>query len=183
LRSQLYREYPGPAGSFLLEPAGGAFMGLASYRAARQNHLQRSVNLSLGSALSTIGLSIPTMIIISLLTGAQLELDLPPAESILLVLLFITQMTFSGAPTNVLLGGVHLVLFAAFVRADLQSLRAGRPCKNSVNSGSQATDASTPDDSRLITPETTPPQFLPTQRRDRTRSRGSMIANGVLISN
>jgi Ca2+:H+ antiporter len=27
----------------------------------------------------------------------------------------IAQMTFSGAPTNILLGGVHLVLFATFV--------------------------------------------------------------------
>ncbi|MGH9692929.1 MAG: hypothetical protein ACRD5Z_02220 [Bryobacteraceae bacterium] len=33
----------------------------------------------------------------------------------LLVTLFIAQMTFSGAPTNILLGGVHLVLFATFV--------------------------------------------------------------------
>jgi Ca2+:H+ antiporter len=90
--------------------------GLTSFQAARRNQLQRSVNLSLGSALSTIGLTIPTMLAISLLTGAPLELGLDAAEAILLVLtLFIAQMTFSGAPTNILLGGVHLVLFAAFV--------------------------------------------------------------------
>ena len=90
--------------------------GLTSYQAARRNQLQRSVNLSLGSALSTIGLTIPTMLAISLITGTPLELGLVPAEAILLVLtLFIAQMTFSGAPTNILLGAVHLVLFAAFV--------------------------------------------------------------------
>lgn len=90
--------------------------GLTSFQAARRNQLQRSVNLSLGSALSTIGLTIPTMLAISLLTGIRLELGLAPAEAILLVLtLFIAQMTFSGAPTNILLGAVHLVLFAAFV--------------------------------------------------------------------
>lgn len=90
--------------------------GLTSFQAARRNQLQRSVNLSLGSALSTIGLTIPSMIAISLITGAPLELGLAPAQAILLVLtLFITQMTFSGAPTNILLGGVHLVLFAAFM--------------------------------------------------------------------
>jgi Ca2+:H+ antiporter len=90
--------------------------GLTSYQAARRNQLQRSVNLSLGSALSTIGLTIPTMLAISLLTGTPLELGLPPAETVLLVLtLFIAHMTFSGAPTNILLGGVHLVLFAAFI--------------------------------------------------------------------
>jgi Ca2+:H+ antiporter len=90
--------------------------GLTSFQAARRNQLQRSVNLSLGSALSTIGLTIPSMIAISLITGAPLELGLAPAQAILLVLtLFMTQMTFSGAPTNILLGGVHLVLFATFM--------------------------------------------------------------------
>jgi Ca2+:H+ antiporter len=90
--------------------------GLTAFQAARHNQLQRSVNLSLGSALSTIGLTIPTMLAISLLAGIPLELGLPAAETILLVLtLFISQMTFSGAPTNILLGSVHLVLFAAFL--------------------------------------------------------------------
>ena len=89
---------------------------LSSIQAARHNQMQRSVNLSLGSALSTIGLTIPTMLAISLITGTPLELGLPTVETVLLVLtLFIAQMTFSGAPTNILLGGVHLVLFVAFV--------------------------------------------------------------------
>ena len=90
--------------------------GLTSYQAARQNQLQRAVNLSLGSALSTIGLTVPTMLALSLLMGIPLELGLGPVEAILLVLtLFVAQMTFSGAPTNILLGGVHLVLFATFI--------------------------------------------------------------------
>jgi len=90
--------------------------GMSSYKAAAHNHLQRSVNLSLGSALSTIGLTIPAMLIISLFTGVPLQLGLPPAEAILLGLtLVVSQMTFSGAPTNILLGGVHLVLFATFI--------------------------------------------------------------------
>ncbi len=90
--------------------------GLSSYQAARRNQLQRSVNLSLGSALSTIGLTIPTMIVISLFTGAPLELGLTAVDTILLMLtLFIATMTFSGAPTNILLGGVHLVLFVTFI--------------------------------------------------------------------
>jgi Ca2+:H+ antiporter len=90
--------------------------GMSSFHAAGRNELQRAVNLSLGSALSTIGLTIPTMIVISLLTGTPLELGLPSAEAILLALtLFMAHMTFSGAPTNILLGGVHLVLFATFI--------------------------------------------------------------------
>ena len=90
--------------------------GLSAYQAATRNQLQRSVNLSLGSALSTIGLTIPTMIAISLFTGIPLELGLDPDMIVILVLtLFITQITFSGAPTNILTGVVHLVLFAAFM--------------------------------------------------------------------
>jgi Ca2+:H+ antiporter len=90
--------------------------GLTSYQAASRNQLQRSVNLSLGSALSTIGLTIPTMLAISLFTGVPLELGLAPVEAVLLVLtLFMANMTFSGAPTNILLGGVHVVLFVSFI--------------------------------------------------------------------
>jgi Ca2+:H+ antiporter len=90
--------------------------GLSAYQAATRNQLQRSVNLSLGSALSTIGMTIPTMIAISLITGVPLELGLEPAMAVLLVLtLFITHLTFSGAPTNILLGLIHLVLFGAFI--------------------------------------------------------------------
>ncbi|RDV05863.1 calcium:proton antiporter [Undibacter mobilis] len=90
--------------------------GLSSFKAASQNHLQRSVNLSLGSALSTIGLTIPAMLVISLFTGTPLQLGLAPADAILLGLtLLIAQMTFSGAPTNILLGAVHLVVFATFL--------------------------------------------------------------------
>ena len=57
--------------------------GLTSLQAARRNQLQRSVNLSLGSALSTIGLTIPCMICNSLLDGIPLQLGLAPAEAIL----------------------------------------------------------------------------------------------------
>jgi Ca2+:H+ antiporter len=107
---------PAPLGGVLIAILVLAPEGLTSFQAARRNQLQRSVNLSLGSALSTIGLTIPTMLAISLAVGTPLEVGLPSAQTILLVLtLFIAQMTFSGAPTNILLGGVHLVLFAAFV--------------------------------------------------------------------
>ena len=90
--------------------------GLTAFQAARRNHLQRSVNLLLGSALSTIGLTIPVMLALSLVINLPLQLGLESVPAILLVLtLFIAQMTFSGAPTNILLGGVHLVLFIAFI--------------------------------------------------------------------
>ena len=90
--------------------------GLTAFQAARHNHLQRSVNLLLGSALSTIGLTIPVMLALSLLINLPLQMGLESVPAILLVLtLFIAQMTFSGAPTNILLGAVHLVLFISFI--------------------------------------------------------------------
>lgn len=89
---------------------------LTSLQAAARNHLQRSVNVSLGSALSTIGLTIPVMLTISAVTGTPLELGLEAEMIVLLTLtLFISQVTFSGAPTNIMLGLVHLVLFATFI--------------------------------------------------------------------
>jgi Ca2+:H+ antiporter len=90
--------------------------GLTAFQAARHNHLQRSVNLLLGSALSTIGLTIPVMLALSLVINLPLQMGLESVPAILLVLtLFIAQMTFSGAPTNILLGSVHLVLFVSFI--------------------------------------------------------------------
>jgi len=88
----------------------------AACQAAARNQLQRAVNLSLGSALSTIGLTVPVVLAISVFTGTPLELGLNNVEiALLAVTFFVCQMTFSGAPTNILLGFVHLVLFFAYL--------------------------------------------------------------------
>lgn len=90
--------------------------GTAAIQAAARNHLQRAVNLSLGSALSTIGLTVPVVIMISVVTGTPLDLGLVHVDIVLLALtLFLCQMTFSGVPTNILLGLVHLLLFFAYL--------------------------------------------------------------------
>jgi Ca2+:H+ antiporter len=90
--------------------------GVAALQAAARNQLQRAVNLSLGSALSTIGLTVPVVLAISVWTGTPLELGLSHVEIVLLATtLFVCQMTFSGRPTNILLGLVHLVLFLAYL--------------------------------------------------------------------
>ncbi len=90
--------------------------GLAAIRAAAANHSQRAVNLSLGAALSTIGLTVPVVLAISLYTGTPLELGLDPAEIVLLILtLLVAHMTFSGVPTNILFGFIHLVLFMTYI--------------------------------------------------------------------
>ncbi len=89
---------------------------IAAVQAARANQLQRSVNVLLGSVLASIGLTIPLVIAIALATGRRLLLGLEPAEMVLLTLTLATgTLTFAMPRTNVLLGGVHLMLFGAYL--------------------------------------------------------------------
>lgn len=88
----------------------------AAVRAAHANRLQTSLNLALGSALSSIGLTIPTVALTSTLIGMPLVLGLGSKELVLLVLTFlVASITLVSGRTHVLLGAVHLVMFAAFL--------------------------------------------------------------------
>jgi len=88
---------------------------IAAIQAALHDRLQRSVNILLGSVLASIGLTIPLVIAVSLVTGRRLVLGLDPAEMVMLVLTLVTSMlTFSLPRTNLLLGCVHLLLFGAY---------------------------------------------------------------------
>jgi Ca2+:H+ antiporter len=90
--------------------------GLTAFHAALVNHLQRAVNVCLGSALATIGLTIPAVLIIGLITACEVHLGLDEVEMVLLILtLFVSGLTFGGARTNVLQGVVHLLLFVVYV--------------------------------------------------------------------
>lgn len=90
--------------------------GLAAFRAALANRLQRSVNICLGSALATIGLTVPAVLTIGLMTGKEVVLGLDPADMVVLVLtLLLSMLTFGGVRTNVLQGAVHLVVFFVYV--------------------------------------------------------------------
>jgi len=89
---------------------------LSSIRAALKDQLQRAVNILLGSVLATIGLTVPAVLLIGLLTGTPVHLGLSSLNSILLALLLaLSTITFSNIRTNVLLGAVHLLLFLAFL--------------------------------------------------------------------
>ena len=89
---------------------------VAAVRAAMRNRMQTSFNLALGSALATIGLTIPAVAATSIVLELPLELGLPPKEIALLVLtLMISAMTLAGGRSTVLQGAVHLVLFAVFL--------------------------------------------------------------------
>lgn len=89
---------------------------IAAVRAALANRLQRSVNILLGSVLASIGLTIPLVIVISLVTGRPLVLGLESADVLMLLLTLVTAMlTFALPRTHVLLGCVHLLLCAIFM--------------------------------------------------------------------
>lgn len=89
----------------------------AAVRAATRNRLQTSLNLAIGSAIASIGLTVPTVAIIAVLTGWPLELGLDMKSTILLLLLslFVVSISLRTGRTTVLPGLVHLVLFAAYL--------------------------------------------------------------------
>src|SRR5689334_7761928 len=90
--------------------------GLAALRAARANRLQTSLNLALGSALASIGLTIPAVAAVSIVLQKPLELGLNTKEEVLLVLTLVVNISTLGTGrTTVLQGIVHLVIFAAFL--------------------------------------------------------------------
>ena len=89
---------------------------MSGIRAAMQNNLQRAVNILLGSVLATISLTIPAVLIISLITNQHVILGLPDSQTVLLVVtLMVSMMTFSSARTNILQGAVHILLFFAYI--------------------------------------------------------------------
>lgn len=89
---------------------------MSAVNAARRNDLQRSINISLGSVLATIGLTIPAVLTIGMITGKTVVLGLNAADSVMLVLsLGLSVITFSNERTNILLGAIHLLLFLAYL--------------------------------------------------------------------
>ncbi|NYH27572.1 calcium:proton antiporter [Paraburkholderia bryophila] len=90
--------------------------GLAAVRAARADRLQNSMNLALGSALASIGLTIPTVAAVFLWNGQPLMLGIDGKETVLLILtLLVGTLTLSSGRTTILQGAVHLSLFAAYL--------------------------------------------------------------------
>ena len=89
---------------------------LAAYRAAKRNRLQTSLNLALGSALATIGLTIPSVAIVSLMLDLPLALGIGAKSITLLILtLFTITLSLGTGRTTILGGAVHLVIFAAYL--------------------------------------------------------------------
>ncbi|WP_130481878.1 calcium:proton antiporter [Sphaerotilus mobilis] len=88
----------------------------AAVRAAAHNRLQTSLNLAIGSALASIGLTIPAVAVLSLFYPHPLVLGLDASAIVMLVLTFMVgTLTLGRGRATVLQGAVHLVLFAVFL--------------------------------------------------------------------
>jgi Ca2+:H+ antiporter len=107
---------PGPLGGIIVATIVLTPESIAAVRAARANVLQKSVNLALGSALATIGLTIPAVAVTALVLNNEIVLGLSARDTVLLALtLFMSLLTFGTGRTNMLSGFVHLVVFATFL--------------------------------------------------------------------
>jgi len=89
---------------------------LAAVRAARANRMQTSMNLALGSALATIGLTVPAIALAATILGLELTLGLDGKETVLLLISFlVAAVTLGQGRSTILQGAIHLVLFAVFL--------------------------------------------------------------------
>jgi len=110
--------------SYLPTGIGGVFIaalvlapeGLAALKAAAREETQRAMNVLLGSALSTIGLTVPAVLAIRWFTGVSPELGLDAPYIVLLVTTFlVVAVNLRGGRVNAVQGVVHILLFLAFI--------------------------------------------------------------------
>jgi Ca2+:H+ antiporter len=89
---------------------------IAALRSARRDRVQTSLNLALGSAMASIGLTIPAVALASVWLPGPLILGLGPVHMLLLALtVVVSSLTVVPGRATPLQGGVHLVLFAAYL--------------------------------------------------------------------
>jgi len=90
--------------------------GFAAIRAAKANRLQSSLNLALGSALASIGLSIPVIAVIAIYFNIPLSLGISSLNITLMYLtFFIGALTLAIGRTTLLQGVVHLIIFFEYL--------------------------------------------------------------------
>lgn len=94
---------------------------LAATRAARRQQVQTSLNLAYGSAMASIGLTIPVIAVASIWLAGPLVLGLGPTQMLLLLMTVIVGgLTVVTGRATRLQGGVHLILFASFIFLAIQ---------------------------------------------------------------
>lgn len=88
----------------------------AALRSASRGEMQTSLNLSLGSGLASIGLTIPAVAIASIWLDGPITLGLGGKEIVLLGLTaVISILTFGSGRATILQGAQHLAVFTAFI--------------------------------------------------------------------
>jgi Ca2+:H+ antiporter len=89
---------------------------IAALKAITANQLQRAINLCLGAAASTLGLTVPAVLVIGLVTGQEVVLGLSGTNMVILSMtLLLSTLTFTGTRTTMLEGAVHLSVFFVFL--------------------------------------------------------------------
>lgn len=89
---------------------------MTAVKAALNNEFQRAINLCHGAFVSTVGLTIPSVLIVGLITGKTVMFGLTATEMILFIItLLLSLMTFLGKRTTPMVGIMHLVLFLVFI--------------------------------------------------------------------
>ncbi|MFM6927289.1 MAG: calcium:proton antiporter [Bdellovibrio sp.] len=90
--------------------------GISAIRAVAKNDLQRAINLCLGAATSTVGLTVPVVLAIGIATGQTVILGLRPTEMTMLgITLVLSTLTFSNRRTTLLEGAVHMIVFLVYL--------------------------------------------------------------------
>lgn len=117
---------PAPLGGVLIAFLVLAPEGLAAIGAARSNDMQRTINVLLGSALATIGLTVPAIMVFRWITGISPELGLEPPYIVLLAItLLLSAINLTRGRVNALQGLVHLLVFFAWIAVIFDEASAG----------------------------------------------------------
>jgi Ca2+:H+ antiporter len=107
---------PTALGGLIIASLGLMSEGVGSFRAALANRMQRAVNICLGCTLSTIGLTVPAVLMAAGWLDMELTLGLDGGNATLLVATLLSAMlTFVSGSANILQGIVHLMLFFGYV--------------------------------------------------------------------
>jgi len=90
--------------------------GLTAIRAGLHDDMQRVINISLGSMLSTVSMTIPAVLIVGMLINQEVHLGLTPLQSSMVVISFLVGMlSCKDGESNALQGFIHFILFITFV--------------------------------------------------------------------
>ncbi len=111
-----YYHLPNSVAAFLVALISRAPEALAVLRATIRNNIQLSINIALSSALSTMGLTIPAVLIVSHLTGLEITIGLTQLQAMLLSsTIIIAYMNKSSGKTNAYGGAIQFALFLAYL--------------------------------------------------------------------